>query len=656
MKSGLIALVIKAKNKLKQTLKIGILIFFYAISVHGQQFPADEKFQQIVEMEKRAYSYEKPLPQFSSISDFDINYHRCEWKVDPAVNFIRGEITTYFKPLSVAFDSILFNLSNSLTVDSVKYHENNLNFNHSGDIITAAFPSEIPFNTLDSVTVFYQGAPPNTGFGSFIQSVHNGTPIIWTLSEPYGSSDWWPCKNSLTDKVDSIDIAISTPSIYRAASNGLLILETINGTDKVFYWKHRYPIATYLICFSVTNYVQYSDWVPFGGDTLEILNYVYPEDSANAATQTATLIPVMQLFDSLFGIFPFQNEKYGHAQFGWGGGMEHQTMTFVSGFDFELLAHELAHQWFGNKVTCGSWEDIWLNEGFATYLAGLCYENLAPNWWTPFKKGKINTIASQPGGSVWCSDTTSVSRIFDSRLSYYKGAMILHQLRWVIGDSAFFSAINNYLTDANCSFEFARTSDLISHFEFSSGQNLSEYFNDWFKGEGYPSYQINWSQNGNTVSVNLNQTQSHSSVSFFELPVPIKFKNQSQDTIIRFDNTINGQSFSTNVPFTVDSVILDPEFWLITANNLVSSTEEIFWSQKIFIFPNPADDNIQIEFSEPFDNLSIKLLDITGRKLKEISANGEKYISVDIALFSKGFYFLQFESTGMIYNKKIMIL
>ena len=196
-------------------------------------------------------------------------------------------------------------------------------------------------------------------------------PVIWSLSEPYGAKDWWPCKSTLDDKIDSIDMFVTTPSQFRVASNGLLVSETANGSNKTFHWKHRYPIATYLIAVAVTNYAVYSNYVPLSGnDQLQILNYVYPEDTALTQPQTLRAINFMQIFDSMYVSYPFIKEKYGHAEFGWGGGMEHQTMSFLGkkAFNFEIIAHEMGHQWFGIKVTNGDWTDLWLHEGFADLI------------------------------------------------------------------------------------------------------------------------------------------------------------------------------------------------------------------------------------------------------------------------------------------------
>ncbi len=622
-----------------------VIALLLSANLFAQEKFSHESFLDIVKGEMTAHEGKMSPSTQSATQGYDVKHYNCFWNINPVVNYISGFVTTSFVPVENNFDTLILDLTSLLTIDSVVYHNTNIPFSHGGDVITIPFSTTLPLNAIDSISVYYQGVPAVSGFGSFIQDTHNGTPVIWTLSEPYGSSDWWPCKNGLTDKADSIDVFLNIPSGLTGASNGILISETPNGSSQLFHWKHRYPIATYLICLAVTNYVNYSHVVPYAGDTLDVVNYVYPEDSALAASQTGAIVSMIQLYDTLFGVYPFQNEKYGHAQFGWGGGMEHQSMTFVSGFSFDLLAHELAHQWFGDKITCGSWEDIWLNEGFATYLSGLCYEHLAPSYWMPFKQNEINYITSQPDGSVFCTDTTSIPRLFDGRLTYAKGGMILHQLRWVIGDSAFYAAINNYLNDVDCAYEFATTFDLKTHFETVSGQNLSWYFNDWFTGQGHPSYNIEWSQVGSSLYLEVNQTQSHPSVPFFELPIPIQIKNSTQDTIIRLNHTFSGENFIVSIPFQADSVIFDPEWWIISNNNsVITGIINYETNIGIDIYPNPAKDFITIHSDEiKNSNSLIDITNIIGEVVIEMPFYGNDQ-TININNFAPGIYFIKLTS------------
>lgn len=636
-----------------------LLILLCPVLLTAQVTFNEDDLQAIAEEERFANELKLRTGNIESSAGFDVKCYRCWWNIDPAVKEISGNVTTFFTPESQGLDSLVLDLDNSLSVDSVMYHGSPVLWQHASDLLTIRIPTTIPQFAFDSVSVFYHGVPPDNGFGSFVQSTHNGTPVIWTLSEPYGSSDWWPCKNGLTDKADSLDIFIRTPEAYRAAGNGILISALKDGTGNIFHWKHRYPIAPYLVCLAVTNYSVQSLRVPFGNDTLEVVNYLYPEDSAAVSSQAGTIVPMIQVYDSLFGIYPFQSEKYGHAQFGWGGGMEHQTMTFAGSFGFELLAHELAHQWFGNKVTCGSWADIWLNEGFATYLSGLCYEHLAPEWWQRFREVRVGNIISKPGGSVFCTDTTDVSRIFDGRLSYAKGAMILHQLRWIMGDQPFFTALNNYLADTGLAYGFARTENLKAHLENACGMDLTWYFNDWFTGEGFPSYHVNWTQEGDKVTFTIKQTQSHPSVDFFELPLPVQFKNGSRDTIIRVSNTFSGQSFTATVPFAVDSVIIDPGCQVISGNNTVDAVEEPGCLQEVQVFPNPANEYLIIR-TRGFPATGygdVTIYDHSGhRQAAVLMSCGLTEIVINTGNLSPGLFFYVFTQHDLQVAGKFMIV
>lgn len=508
--------------------------------------------------------------------NYDIVYHRLECTVDPAVKYISGVVTSYFVPTKENFNQVNFDFEENMTVDTVLYHGSSLSFTLADGNLEIDLPAPLAIGTIDSIAIKYHGVPLETGFIAFETDTHNDIPVMWTLSEPYGAKTWWPCKQDLIDKIDSVDIIVTTPEQYRVASNGLLVNEFESGSGfKTFHWKHRYPIPAYLVFFAVTNYASFTDYVNLeNGSSIPILNYVYPEDLASAEEKLAGTIEQMELFNDLFGLYPFADEKYGHAQMGWGGGMEHQTMSSMGGFSYSLQAHELAHQWFGDKVTCGTWEDIWLNEGFATYLEALTREHYdGKDAFISWRENTVSNITSKNDGSVFCSDTTSVGRIFSWRLSYQKGAMVLHMLRYKLGDADFFDALRNYLSDPELAYGYARTSDLQNHLEAQSGMDIEEFLADWFMGEGHPSYELYWNQSGDEAYFLIKQSQSHPSVSFFEMPVPVKvLGSDGQSQWFWLENTENGQLFVENVTFPISGVQLDPEFELISAANMVIRT------------------------------------------------------------------------------------
>jgi hypothetical protein len=255
---------------------------------------------------------------------------------------------------------------------------------------------------------------------------------------------------------------------------------------------------------------------------------------------------------------------------------------------------------------------------------------------------RIKSIVSSPGGSVFCPDTTSVNRIFDSRLSYAKGAMILHQLRWLMGDAAFFTGLNNYLSDAAIGYGFARTAQLKSHIEATSGLDLTGYFNDWYTGEGFPSYQVNWEQTGDTVSFTVKQTQSHPSVSFFEMNIPVRFKNASKDTLMRFTNTFSGQAFKARISFHADSLLFDPDYQLISANNTINAVAEHPRSNGMEAYPNPASEQITFSFNASISSGggTIWIFDHSGRLANMVAVSaGQHETIVNTGHYAPGLYF-----------------
>lgn len=621
-----------------------------AMSQAGSGFIGD--VHHIIQKEKSVFPLSGKTDRNTIPDTYNWHYTRAYWEIDPGIRYIKGKIIHYFQPSTNPLDTLQFDLSGEMTVDSVQYHNTLVPFIHqSNHLLEIHIPSPTLAGISDSVSIFYQGIPDTGEFGGFVQSFHNTAPIIWTLSEPYGAMEWWPCKQSLTDKIDSIDIAISIPSGNKAASNGVLAKVDTMGNRVVYHWRHRYPITPYLVGLAVTNYEAYTDLLIDANDTISILNYVFPEKLAEAKVETPVILPIMKLFRQLFGEYPFADEKYGHAQFGFGGGMEHQTMSFMGDFSFGLMAHELAHQWFGNKITCDSWHDIWLNEGFATYLTGLAYENIEEGkYWGSWKQQTRDYVLSEPDGTVWVSDTTDVNRIFDGRLTYYKGAWVLHMLRWVMGDQSFFEAMYNYITDTSLVYGFAGTDDFINHVEAVSQEQMVWFFNDWVYAEGFPNFLLTWSQDENLeVKIILKQTTSHSSVSFFKLPIPVLLKGFNRDSLIIINHTFSGEEFIFYPGWKVMDLVFDPDLWLLAKHEV---NRDFTQGYLIEYYPNPATDELLVEVHISLaDQLVIELLDPLGRLVTARTFLPEEGypvpVSLSTALLPRGVYFIRITINGL---------
>ena len=645
--------------------RIAMKYFFTLVLLGASLFSwsqrKDTTTEEIAEIEARTAMSQVTMVQNLNTNNYDVKYHRLELNIDPAQPDISGDVTTYYEAKD-DMSQITFELMNNMTVSQVEHHGNTLVFTqNSNDEVVITLPEVLNTGALDSLTISYSGTPLTSGFGYFEQTTHNGVPIVWTLSEPYGAKNWWPCKQDLIDKIDSIDVYLNTPRFYVplndeyvAVSNGLEQSQTIVGSNKITHFKHRYPIPAYLVAVAVTNYEVYSHTVPNNGNPFEIVNYVYPEDLSYAQSATPITVSIMELYSNLFEEYPFANEKYGHAQCGFGGGMEHTTVSFIGGFSRTLIAHELAHQWFGDKVTCGSWKDIWLNEGFATYLEGMVTENFdGEDLFTNWKQSKVNNITSLPYGSVYLSDadTLSVSRIFSSRLSYNKGAMVLHMLRKKVGETAFFQGMQNYLDAPELAYNFAKVEDYKSAMETASGQDLTEFFNDWLYNEGYPSYEVHWNQIGSQVNIQVLQTQSDPSVSFFEAPVPIRIVGtlgEVEDVLL--DNISNGQYFSEAVGFIVDHLEFDPDVDLISKNNTVLlSTDENMLESAIKLYPNPISATLFLSVPEDVEVSEIQVFNTVGQLVFKRSTYDQ---SLSFQGLSSGMYFVELNTNrGKVFKK-----
>lgn len=583
----------------------------------------------------------------NNTQNYDISYHKLDFTVDPEENFISGKVSTTFKAVT-NLQSITFDLTKQLEVSLVTQNGVALFFEQTtNNQLVVTLQTTVLANQNANLEITYSGKPPKNN-NAFRLGKHGRTPILFTLSEPFGASDWWPCKQDLNDKVDSIDVFITAPAIYTSVSNGLQIniIDNLNNT-KTTHFKHKYPIPAYLIAIAVSNYSIYNQMAGTAPNQFAVVNYLYPEDYNNSIADLAQTLPVMNFFELKFGQYPFAIEKYGHAQCNLNGGMEHSTVSFMGMFDRDLIAHELAHQWFGNKITCGSWKDIWLNESFATYLSWLVIENLeGKDAFINHKKDKLSKIVSRDDGSVYIpdEDTTNSARIFDQRLSYHKGAMVLDMLRFKLGDVKFFEAIKNYISDEKLAYKYAKTADLKLHFEAVYGKDLTEFFSDWIFNEGYPMYNIS-AQNTTKGEVRfvVKQKQSHRSVNFFEAEIPIRVygeNGQVFDTIL--NNTKNEEVFLVKVPFCIYTLSFDVDIHILSTYNTTNFISEIYDNQPtiLTLYPNPVTNILNLDLPVAEFLLNSSIINDIGQTV--LNTNTLKFW--DVSLLPSGVYFLKIET------------
>lgn len=628
-----------------------LLALFFILS--GTCLHAQSITGKIIELEKRQKEhFQKSLSRTGE--GIDISYYRLELNIDPTVKYVSGSVTLYFKAEYDGFNKLTLNMSDQLFLDSVLQRNQPLKAMQINQGLRVELSDSLQTGEQDSISIFYQGVPLSQGFGAFVQDSYNDQDsIIWTLSQPYGASAWWPCKDQLDDKADSVDLFVETTLGNQVATNGLLDKIDTTGNKVTYYWKNRYPIATYLIALAVTNYEVFEQTKPLGNDSIYFQHFLYPADSQSVKASLEETYPFLLLFDSLFGQYPFIKEKYGHASCTFGGGMEHQTMSFMGSYGGELNAHELAHQWFGNKVTCASWQDIWLNEGFATYLTLLTYEFGVVHdtlYFDNYLEGMRNAAFSNPNGSVIQYDTTEVSSIFNF-MSYQKGAYLLRMLRYLVGDSSFFVGCTNYLNDPQLAYGTANTAQFQAHLEASSGLDLTEFFKDWCYGKGFPTYELKWSQSNEILSLEVFQNQSDPSVYFFNMPIQLRLYSANWDSTIQLNPRFSGDRFSVDLNQQIDSIQFDPEKFVLAQADIVTGIKNKRDFSRLGIFPNPTTGLLKLEANAELIGSVYRILDARGNLV--ISGKLQRNNRIDLSKVAKGIYFLQIESSGEV--KKITV-
>jgi aminopeptidase N len=591
---------------------------------------------------------------------YDVTHVKLDLSMSNLNTVVAGNAITTARVIdSAGMSRYVFELSDLLTIDSIALNGVKLTAVRLDTDLYAVTPAlPIALGNVFTAQVFYHGKADN-GTGFFTHGVNHkilgtGTEITFTLSDQFLAKDWWPCKQSLLDKVDSADLWFTVPNNTMAGSNGRLLAVTPMGSASSRYeWKTKYPIEYYLISTAIAPYVAHTQMLHFSGsaDSMPVQHFVY--DTALLYPQYKAALDstpgIIDYFSGLYGRYPFWQEKYGHCIAPLSGGMEHQTMTTMTdALTTTLIAHELGHQWWGDCVTYASWRDIWMSEGWAAYSEQLYVEHFRSAAAAQSYRGPVfGRVMSKPGGSVYVDDTSDVYRVFDSRLTYDKGAAVAHMLRHIApSDAAFFAGLKTY--QQQYAYKTATTADFKLIMEAAYGRSLDTFFNQWVFGQGYPTYTATWNQRGADVFLNLEQsTSAPASVAAFSMPLTLQLSSAAGDTLVKvyIDKPQHLFHFKWSNPMT--NVVIDPNNDIVNrANPVIHDVTLNVASQtrdNVRVFPNPAGESWQLTGIKA--GATIRLLDAGGRIVWQADSP-PKSLTIDSSILAPGVYTLVIRNPG----------
>lgn len=633
---------------------------------------AQEEYKPWIKGERERYSKSIQLSKvlYPGDSKIDVTYYGLDLTITTTPNYLTGIITIGVKSDTSSLTTCFLDLRNILTVDSILLNGNTALFNHTNNKINITL--DHTYNQGESFTlkVYYRGVPGGSGFGGFYFGTHAGVPVVGTLSESYSGPYWWPQKDTPADKADSSDVWVTVADNLIAVSNGTLesAIDNGNGT-KTYYWKNHYTIANYLISLAITNYTQYNTYYHYSPtDSMVITNFIYPENFNSVKPYVDETDEMIEVFADKYGEYPFIEEKYGHAEFQWGGAMEHQTCTSMGFWGSGVISHELAHQWYGDMITCKDWHHIWLNEGFATYSEAVYIE--ARDGKAAYNSqiiGEMNS-ARNAQGTIWVQDITNENQIFNGARSYAKGGCVLHMLRGIVGDSTFFDIMRAYSVDPSVSYGVATTEDFQAVAESVSGQDLDYFFQEWIYGENEPTYSIGWNKSlvsGDIYNVTLNIYQAvNNNPSYFTMPVQIRFNTSLGDTIVTLFNNAQTQNFQFEILGNPTSIVFDPGNWILKNNTIVTEVEDLDIPLQFSLeqnYPNPFNPSTTIEYTIPESGfVTLKIFDILGKEVatlvNEQNDAGKHKVEFHATGLNSGVYFYKIENGNFVESKKFILL
>jgi len=464
----------------------------------------------------------------ASMAAYDVRHYDLDVHIEPAEQRIEGTNTVSVEILQ-PIDFFEINLDNRLEVVSVKSAGVSCAFRHADNVIAVELRERWMVGEQHQVTIVYGGQPkvalrPPWIDGFVWSETPSGAPWIGVTGQLDVGDSWWPCKDHPSDEPeDGMDIALTVPAGLVGLSNGKQVDEVENEDGTVTTsWRVSYPINNYLVTVNIAPYVPIEERYHGIDGTLDepLVFWAVPEYETYARTMWRQMPHILEVLGRRFGEYPFFDDKFtvAHAPY---YGMEHQTVVAYGalftdndfGFD-DLLLHEVAHEWWGNKITVSDWADFWIQEGFATYAEAIyVLDTLGESRYLDYMarlRQRIDGLHPVVRGH----DLTA-SQAYSGDI-YFKGAWVLHSLRWLLGDEDFFRVVWRFANDSDSAYGLVSSRDLARLVFEVSGLELDWFWKRYLLRADEPVWRVKRRLEGDRDRITITWDDRD-----FEMPLPV---------------------------------------------------------------------------------------------------------------------------------------
>jgi aminopeptidase N len=565
---------------------------------------------------------------------YDVQHYKIALRCDPTEQTITGSTSITLRARET-ISSIELDFT-GLTVSHIRQQPDigsDLEYYRNSGLLTINLP--VPLNTdeLTEITIDYLGAPEA---GLYFRENDRGEIIIYSHNEPFDARYWFPCNDTPADKANTW-MQITVPPEYSVLSNGTLHATTTDSVGwKTYNWMEAYPITTYLISLAAGPYVIIDYPVFFSDSSMPLHYYVYPDNQNMGLAALENTAGMVLYFSTYIGRYPFSLEKYAMCEvpFREAGAMENQTATTMGDFladNESVIAHELAHQWFGDAISPESFADIWLNEGFASYFDALFFGHKYGPETFAVRMENFRSAISADGSMDYPIYAPPPQYLF-GRAVYYKGAWVLHMLRLLIGDSAFQQSIQMYYH--NFRYGNASTTDLVEICQTVSGMDLGYFFEQWLMRPGLPQLEVYWTQSNGLLDIDILQTQE---TARYRIDIDLLLEGVTRDSTITVPLSAARHHFSIPYSAAVSRISVDPDGRVLQSNNgPVFRIPEA--TTLVNLYPNPARGQLNIVY-QVFHPAVVHI--------EIFNPAGQKLTTLDAGYHSTGLYHSSWTATDM---------